>query len=545
MGAHGAMFQSSFLLCLFQTRPTIFSTSRLCTSQVAFASVLSTACFKNVRSCAHKSLLICLPCAFTRHPLMFRGLIWLCWWMSADRVDSVRWGPRAVDVDILMYDDLVLDEDPARAGDGNLIDHEQGQKQQQDSKGWLQIPHPRLHERPFVLLPLADIQPGLVHPVLHSTVQELVAGLGSAVGGKALQSGEAASPVSPEDHPETEATGGAERVLPMGVCSNGQRRLWPLEGQRSRTYVMGILNATPDSFSDGGKYFSQGAVSAAVERALAMRREGADIIDIGGESTRPGAAEVSVEEEIARVVPIIKGIHAASAAGQTTDVGSAKNSADKEGGEHRGNDGNDDADNSHHAGSITISVDTRRAAVAQAAVAAGAHAVNDVSGGTFDPEMLSTVARAGVPLMMMHMRGTPKTMTSLTDYNGKVVEAVSRSLEACSRAADTAGVPRWMHVLDPGIGFAKTHPQSLLLLRELDVISKRVGSPLLVGPSRKRFVGELTSESDPSRRDWGTVGACCSAAERSAKFVRVHNVRGAVQALAVADAIRAARDHPE
>ncbi|CAM9790949.1 unnamed protein product [Pylaiella littoralis] len=430
------------------------------------------------------------------------------------RVHSARWGPRAVDVDILMYDDLVLENgERDRKREGGIPQAPSDLRRQQQPERWLQIPHPRMHERPFVLLPLGDIKPDLVHPLLRSTAKELLEGLGEAVL-SAEEAGRAGSG----------GTGGAERVLPMGYSSNGETsRLWPMEGERSRTYVMGILNATPDSFSDGGTHYAPGAVAVAVERALAMARDGADIVDIGGESTRPGATEVSAEEEMSRVVPIIEGIRAATGATGTGSTG-----AEEEGG--------DNAPVGRVA--VTISVDTRRAAVAEAAVAAGANVVNDVSGGTFDQEMLPVVARAGVPLVMMHMRGTPQTMTSLTDYSGNVVGEVSDSLEACSRAADIAGVPRWMHVLDPGIGFAKTHPQSLLLMRELDVIGKRVGSPLLVGPSRKRFIGELTSEPDPSRRDWGTVGACCSLAERGANIVRVHNVRGAAQALAVSDAIR-------
>ncbi|CAM9799181.1 unnamed protein product [Ectocarpus sp. 4 AP-2014] len=449
---------------------------------------------------------------------------------AVGRKDTARWGPRAVDVDILLYDDLVLD-----GGDGGDDDDggdterpQQQQQQQQQSKRWLRIPHPRMHERPFVLLPLADIQPDLAHPILRSTVKELLSGLGLSAGVRNTTLSTAAAGVKGIEGQagESAGAGGAERVLPMGVCSNGHTsRLWPMEGRRSRTYVMGILNATPDSFSDGGQHYRRGGrVATAVEHALKMVRDGADVLDIGGESTRqarrllPGAAEVSPEEEISRVVPVIEGIRAAATAGGEAAAGEG-----------------DDADT---IGPVTISVDTRRAAVAEAAVAAGADAVNDVSGGTFDPRMLATVARAGVPLVMMHMRGTPQTMTSLTDYGGNVVGEVSQSLEACSRAADIAGVPRWMHVLDPGIGFAKTHSQSLLLMRELDVIAKHVGSPLLVGPSRKRFIGELTSKSDPIQRDWGTVGACCSAAERGAKLVRVHNVQGAVQALAVSDAIR-------
>ncbi|CAN0555349.1 unnamed protein product, partial [Ectocarpus sp. 12 AP-2014] len=210
-----------------------------------------------------------------------------------NRKDTARWGPRAVDVDILLYDDLVLD-----GGDGGDDDdgggterpqQQQQQQQQQQSKRWLRIPHPRMHERPFVLLPLADIQPDLAHPVLRSTVKELLSGLDLSAGvGNTTLSAAAAGAKGVEGQPgESAGAGGAEMVLPMGVCSNGHTRLWPMEGRRSRTYVMGIINATPDSFSDGGQHYRRGGgVATAVEHALKMVRDGADVLDIGGESTR-------------------------------------------------------------------------------------------------------------------------------------------------------------------------------------------------------------------------------------------------------------------
>ncbi|CAN0035705.1 unnamed protein product [Discosporangium mesarthrocarpum] len=161
---------------------------------------------------------------------------------------------------------------------------------------------------------------------------------------------------------------------------------------------------------------------------------------------------------------------------------------------------------------------------------------NDVSGGVFDPGMIGAVARTGLPFVMMHMRGTPQTMERMKDYHA-IVQQVTEGLRERSLAAGQGRIPRWLHVLDPGIGFAKTHEDSLLLLNELDKIKEGVGCPLLVGPSRKRFIGQILGEQRADQRDWGTAGACCASADRGASILRVHNVKGVAQALAVRDAI--------
>jgi dihydropteroate synthase len=242
-----------------------------------------------------------------------------------------------------------------------------------------------------------------------------------------------------------------------------------------RTAVMGILNVTPDSFWDGGRH---AGLQAAVARAREMVDEGADLIDVGGESTRPGAAEVGVDEEIARTAPVIEGV---------ASLG------------------------------VPISIDTRKATVAKAALDAGASLVNDVSGGTFDPAMLPLVADRHVPVVLMHMRGTPKTMDDLTDYND-VVDDVRAELGARVRDAKHAGVDGSQIVLDPGLGFAKTVDRSVELVRRIQEL-RADGFPLLVGPSRKRFIGG--AEAD---RLAGTLAVCAWLAAHRVDIVRVHDV---------------------
>jgi len=251
----------------------------------------------------------------------------------------------------------------------------------------------------------------------------------------------------------------------------------------SRTSVMGILNATPDSFSDGGRFAT---VEACVERARAMAGEGADLIDIGGESTRPGAEEVSVDEEIARTAPVIE---------RVASLG------------------------------VPVSIDTRKATVAKAALDAGASMVNDVSGGTYDPAMLPLVADRGVPVVLMHMRGTPKTMDSLTQYDDVVADVRTELLERVNDARQ-AGVREIF--ADPGLGFAKTAGQSLELLRRIDELHEL---PLVVGPSRKRFLGgDLRDRLEP------TLAAVAWCAMHGVEVVRVHDV---LQARRVVDTIGA------
>jgi dihydropteroate synthase len=242
---------------------------------------------------------------------------------------------------------------------------------------------------------------------------------------------------------------------------------------------MGILNVTPDSFWDGGRH---AGLDAAIARAREMVREGADLIDVGGESTRPGAVDVESDEEIARTVPVIEAI---------ASLG------------------------------VPVSIDTRKAIVADAALDAGAGLVNDVSGGTFDPAMLPLVADRRVPIVLMHMRGTPRTMDASTSY-GDVVDDVRAELAARVRDAKHAGVDESRIVLDPGLGFAKTAEQSVELVRRIDDL-RADGLPLLVGPSRKRFLGgEAPDRLEP------TLAVCAWLAAHGTDIVRVHDV-GAVR----------------
>lgn len=261
-----------------------------------------------------------------------------------------------------------------------------------------------------------------------------------------------------------------------------------------RTYIMGVLNVTPDSFSDGGQFDS---LATALQQAQRLESGGADILDIGGQSTRPGAEAVSVEAEIDRVVPVVQAIRTRS--------------------------------------QIPISVDTYRAAVAKAALDAGADLVNDVTGGTADTEMLPLIGERQVPAVLMHMRGTPQTMQSLTQYDDLVGD-ICQMLEHHVQAAVACGIHRDRLILDPGIGFAKTHEQNLELLRELHQF-RDLGYPLLVGVSRKSFIGKITNRPDPKDRVWGTAAACTAAIARSADILRVHDVAEMVDVARVADAI--------
>ncbi|MBW4580076.1 MAG: dihydropteroate synthase [Tildeniella nuda ZEHNDER 1965/U140] len=261
-----------------------------------------------------------------------------------------------------------------------------------------------------------------------------------------------------------------------------------------RTYLMGVLNVTPDSFSDGGLFSN---VKAAIAHARSLIAAGADILDIGGQSTRPHAVEVSLEEELNRVLPIIQAVR------QETDT--------------------------------PISIDTTRAAVAHAAIAAGADIVNDISSATYDPEMLPTIAALRVPLVLMHIRGTPQTMQQLTDYDDLIGD-IYTFLQARLDAAIASGVERDRLVIDPGIGFAKTYAQNVEILRRLPEL-RAIGCPLLVGASRKSFIGHLLNQPDPKKRVWGTAGACCAAIVGGADLLRIHDVRELKDVCRVADAV--------
>ncbi len=264
-----------------------------------------------------------------------------------------------------------------------------------------------------------------------------------------------------------------------------------------RTYIMGVLNVTPDSFSDGGKFHT---VDAALAQSAKMVAAGADILDIGGESTKPGAAPVDEQIELMRVIPVIEAIR-----------------------KHP------------NIGEIPISIDTTKAVVAQAAILAGADIVNDVSGGKFDPQMLPTVGRLGIPYILMHMRGTPATMSQMTDYVD-VVEEVYNFLQVQIDRAVECGIDRSQIIIDPGIGFAKKYQQSIELIRQLDRFAT-LDLPLLIGVSRKSFIGKILDRSDPNERLWGTAAACCAAVARGADIMRVHDVAEMVDVCRVADVL--------
>jgi len=268
-----------------------------------------------------------------------------------------------------------------------------------------------------------------------------------------------------------------------------------------RVTIVGALNLTPDSFSDGGRFTREGAnvnIEAAVDAAAELVREGAHVIDIGGESTRPGAAAVPEALEIARTGRVLEAI------AKRVDV--------------------------------PISIDTRKAAVAEAAVAAGARVINDVSGLRFDPALASVAARAGAVLILGHSRGTPATMQRDPHYDDVIAE-VGAELEAAVELARAAGVREEALAVDPGLGFGKRPVDNLALLARLGELRDRLGLPLLVGPSRKAFLGKITGEP-VERRDEATWAACAVAAFAGADGVRVHAVAGAARAAAIGRAIR-------
>jgi dihydropteroate synthase/2-amino-4-hydroxy-6-hydroxymethyldihydropteridine diphosphokinase len=345
------------------------------------------------------------------------------------RKQAVRWGPRLIDIDILFYGHEVVETEE------------------------VDIPHPRLDGRVFVLAPLADLAPDWPDPRSGQTVRQML-----------------------------EATG-----------REGSRRLpLPLEWGW-RTHVMGILNVTPDSFSGDGVLDREQSVEAAVAQAQRFVEDGADIIDIGGESTRPGSTPVTAEEEEARVIPVIEAVRQAIA--------------------------------------VPISVDTYRAPVARAALTAGADWVNDVWGLRMDPQMGPLVAEAGCPVVLMHNRSRPKDVHQEEQLGGRYVGVqyddliadVRRELQESIDMALDCGVAEDKIILDPGVGFGKTVSQNLQLIDELDQL-RDLGFPLLVGTSRKSFIG-YTLDLPPQDRMEGTAATVAIAIDRGADIVRVHDVR--------------------
>jgi dihydropteroate synthase len=259
-----------------------------------------------------------------------------------------------------------------------------------------------------------------------------------------------------------------------------------------RPLIMGILNVTPDSFYDGGAH--QGTEEA-LRHARQMIADGADIIDVGGESTRPGSDPVSSDDEIRRIKPVVELL-----------VEEAL---------------------------VPISIDTRKADVAREMLLAGAHLINDVSGLRHDPDMAGIVAESGVPVVIMHMRGTPDTMQSLTDYDDVVCD-VRRELAGQVAAAEAAGIEPDNIIIDPGIGFAKTAGQSVELIARLDELMD-LGKPILLGPSRKSFIGK-TLGLEPQDRLEATITSCIVGVRKGARILRVHDVEAVARAVRMNEA---------
>lgn len=264
-----------------------------------------------------------------------------------------------------------------------------------------------------------------------------------------------------------------------------------------KTVIMGVLNVTPDSFSDGGHYLSR---ENAANQALILEAEGADIIDIGGESTRPYAEKVSLEQELDRVIPVIEEIRDAV--------------------------------------KVPISIDTYKAEVARKALDAGASIINDISALRFDPEMVSVAAEAKVPLILMHMKGTPGDMQNnpvYTDLMGEITDFFREIIEK----AEKSGIARDMLILDPGIGFGKSFDHNLEIIRDLKKLSI-LDRPVLLGSSRKAFIGNILG-SEPEERDTGTMATLSAGIMNGAHIVRVHNVRMTRETVKVVDSIMAGK----
>jgi 2-amino-4-hydroxy-6-hydroxymethyldihydropteridine diphosphokinase len=384
------------------------------------------------------------------------------------RQRTVRYGPRLIDLDILFYDDVHVEQDD------------------------LAVPHPRLAERDFVLEPLCDLAPDLRHPVSGDTVQEMWSRLG-------------ADPLP--------------RALPLG----GHLWTWG-----RKTYVMGVINVTPDSFSGDG-IWGDGAAERAAEQAVQQARrfveEGADCVDVGGQSTRPGHALVPVDEEMARVLPAVRALR------EAVDV--------------------------------PVSVDTFRGEVAREALRAGAHMVNDVWALRFDAGTGHAAAESGAALALMHNSdralddGYPLSLRRGIQPSGErppsgdlqasrkvdenmdeedIVLAIRVHLAERLAAAQSMGVARWQLIADPGIGFGKELRENLEIIRRLGEI-KGLGYPLLFGSSRKGFIGRVLGGLSPDQRVEGTLATCVLAVAQGADIVRVHDVQAAVRAVRMADAV--------
>jgi dihydroneopterin aldolase/2-amino-4-hydroxy-6-hydroxymethyldihydropteridine diphosphokinase/dihydropteroate synthase len=383
------------------------------------------------------------------------------------RVKVTENGPRTIDLDVLLYDDVVLNHDR------------------------LTIPHIGMLQRSFVLQPLVDIiDKSKTHPL---TAEPFRAHLDQIAPSSEHQKSSALRALIPMPHARNQTYDPHAHTLP--------------------TQIMAILNVTPDSFSDGGKVNLDNVVAVAVD----FVKNGAAILDVGGMSTNPKSVDPGAEEELRRVVPAIEALRACAK-----------------------------LDN------IPISIDTYRADVAEAALAAGADIINDISAGMLDPRMFEVAAKYNAPIILNHTRGTPQTMNSFAQYtvvdrpdikpnsDEAVIECVGRELEESMERALNAGLKRWQLILDPGIGFAKQLPHNLAVIRNLDKLIARPafsGIPWLLGPSRKRFIGTITGREVAADRVLGTGATVTALIANGADIVRVHDVSAMADVVKMSDAI--------
>lgn len=380
------------------------------------------------------------------------------------RTDGIRYGPRPIDLDILFYGKFRVNSEI------------------------LTIPHERIWERPFVMAPLMDV-------------------MGSAIESDTVASWHSFSKLSGGLFESWEKLGGESLV-----GKNGLKRVLPtgnvLWDWSLKTSMMGILNLTPDSFSDGGKFQS---VEAAVSQVRLMILEGADIIDIGAQSTRPMASRLSAQEELDRLIPVLDAV---------------LKMPEVEG--------------------KLLSVDTFHSEVASEAIGKGAHIVNDVSAGQLDPNMLDVVAGLKVPYVAMHMRGNPSTMQNSENLQyDNVCEQVASELYLLVRDAELSGIPAWRIIIDPGIGFSKNTEHNLDILMGLPNIRMELAgkslalshAPMLIGPSRKRFLGDICARPAAAERDPATIAAVTAGVLGGANIVRAHNVKDNLDAVKLCDAM--------
>ncbi|KAG5439105.1 hypothetical protein PCANB_001404 [Pneumocystis canis] len=362
------------------------------------------------------------------------------------RVKTIDKGPRCIDLDIVFFGRKII-----------------------NSKSLI-VPHPRVLERPFVLKPISDISSSFIHPVTGLPIASYLKKI---------------------------VDFGIKPVLPFLYKNKSIN--FTYGSYKAPTHIMAILNLTPDSFFDGGVH-SYNSLLMDVENFI---NTGATIIDIGGQSTRPGSHIVSLEEEISRVIPAIECL--------------SKTYPD-----------------------VLVSIDTFRSDVAEQAIKAGASLVNDVTGGRYDPRMFNVVAKLKIPICIMHMRGNFSTMDNLTDYGTDIVKQITIELRQLLACAENSGIPRWNIILDPGLGFAKTSYQNIELLRRFNELKSQhcfESFPWLLGPSRKRFTGCVTGDIIPKDRIWGTATAVAASILGGCDIIRVHDVYEMHKVSRISDAI--------